>query len=102
MKITGDHEALSIVCHVGLHVHFSSRKSSLGLEAFTFVGAVNLDGLSPPFRPMRALRLKLEWAFSLVCEVALRCVEIVSENQPGGSLPELLFYTYREFECLYI
>ena len=27
---------------------------------------------SPPFRPMRALRLQWLWAFSLVCEVALR------------------------------
>ena len=31
MKITGDHETLSIVHHVGLHVDFSSMKSSLGL-----------------------------------------------------------------------
>ena len=31
--------------HVGLHVDFSSRKSSLGLQAFTFVFEVNLDGL---------------------------------------------------------
>jgi hypothetical protein len=30
-KIQGDHETLSIVCHVGLHVDFSSMKSSLGL-----------------------------------------------------------------------
>ena len=29
-------------------------------------------GQSPPFRPMRALRLQWSWAFSLVCEVALR------------------------------
>ena len=28
-------------------------------------------GWSPPFRPMRALRLQWSWAFSLVCEVAL-------------------------------
>jgi hypothetical protein len=32
-----DHETLSKVCHVGLHVTFSSMKSSLGLKAFTFV-----------------------------------------------------------------
>ena len=30
-KIQGDHETLSIVRHVGLHVDFSSMKSSLGL-----------------------------------------------------------------------
>ena len=30
-KIPGDHETLSIVRHVGLHVDFSSMKSSLGL-----------------------------------------------------------------------
>ena len=44
-KILGDHETLSIVRHVGLHVHFSSMKSSLDLYAFTFVCEVNLDGL---------------------------------------------------------
>ena len=31
MKISGDHKTLSIVCHVGLHIDFSSTKSSLGL-----------------------------------------------------------------------
>ena len=32
MKIPGDHEILSIVCHVlGVRVDFSSMKSSLGL-----------------------------------------------------------------------
>ena len=31
-QIPGDHETLSIVCHVGLHVDFSSMKSSLGLH----------------------------------------------------------------------
>jgi hypothetical protein len=30
-KIPGDHETLSIVRHVGLHVDFSSMKSSLAL-----------------------------------------------------------------------
>jgi hypothetical protein len=33
-KIPRDHETLSIVCHVGLHVDFSFMKSSLGLWAF--------------------------------------------------------------------
>ena len=36
-KIPGDHETLSIIRHVGLHVDFSSMKSYLGLQAFTFV-----------------------------------------------------------------
>ena len=45
-KIPGDQETLSIVHHVGLYVDFSSIKSSLGLQAFTFVCEVNLDGLS--------------------------------------------------------
>ena len=30
MKIMGDHETLSIVHHVGLHVDFSSMKSYVG------------------------------------------------------------------------
>jgi hypothetical protein len=30
-KIPGDHEILSIVRHVGLHVDFSYMKSSLGI-----------------------------------------------------------------------
>ena len=46
-QIPGYHEPLSIVRHVGLHVDFSSMKSSVGLEAFTFVCEVNLDGLHP-------------------------------------------------------
>ena len=46
-RIPGDHETLSIVRHVGLHVDFSSMKSFLCLEAFTFVCEVNLDGLRP-------------------------------------------------------
>ena len=31
MRIPGDHKTLSIVRHVGLHLDFSSMKSSLGL-----------------------------------------------------------------------
>ena len=46
-KIPGDHETLSIVRHVGLHVNFSSMKYSLVLWAFTFMCEVNLDGLRP-------------------------------------------------------
>ena len=34
-------------------------------------------GRSPPFRPMRALRLQWSWAFNLVSEVALRKAEPV-------------------------
>ena len=46
-KILWDHETLSIVYHVELHVDFSSMKSSLGLKAFTFVCEVNLDRPRP-------------------------------------------------------
>ena len=46
-QILGDHETLSIVCYVGLHVDFSSMKSSSGLQAFTFVCEVNFNGLRP-------------------------------------------------------
>ena len=46
-KILGDHETLSKVHHVRLHVDFSSMKDPLGLWAFTFVCEVNLDGLCP-------------------------------------------------------
>ena len=31
MNLLGEHDTLSIVRHVGLHVDFSSMKSSLGL-----------------------------------------------------------------------
>ena len=47
LKISGDHETLFIVCHVGLHVDFSSMKSSSGLQTFTFKCEMNLDGLHP-------------------------------------------------------
>jgi hypothetical protein len=46
-QIPGDHETLSIVRHVRLQVDFSSMKSSLGLQAFTFVCVVNLNSLHP-------------------------------------------------------
>ena len=46
-KILRDHETLSIIRHVGIHVDFSSMKSSFSLWAFTFVCEVNLDGLRP-------------------------------------------------------
>ena len=44
-KNPGDHETLSKVHHVGVHVDFLSMKSSLDL--YTFVCEVNLDGLRP-------------------------------------------------------
>ena len=59
-------------------------KSSLDLQAFTFMCEVKLDGLSPPFRPMRALRLQWSWAFSLVCEVAAN--RFICNQLPVGSL----------------
>ena len=67
-------------------------KSSLDLEAFTFVCEVNLDNLSPPFRSMRALRLQWSWAFSLVCEVALSCPHIGIDSPTSSSkFPSKLF-----------
>jgi hypothetical protein len=42
-----NHETWFIIRHVGLHVEFSSMKSSLDLYAFTFMCEVNLDGLCP-------------------------------------------------------
>ena len=67
-----DHETLSIVRHVGLHVDSPSMKSSSGLWAFTFVCEVNLNGLRP-FDQWELLDCnQWSWAFSLVCEMALR------------------------------
>ena len=37
-------------------------------------------GRSPPFRPIRALRLQWSWAFSLVCEVALTIALVSSRS----------------------
>ena len=37
-------------------------------------------GPSPPFRPMRALRLQWSWAFSLVCEMVLRTTSHTSQE----------------------
>ena len=63
-KILGDHETLSLVRHVGLRVKvFIHEKSSLDLWAFTYMCEVKF-GLSPPFRPMRTLRL--QWSQSRV------------------------------------
>ena len=47
MEILGEHGTLSVVRHVGLHVNFSSIKSSLGLKAFTFMCEVNLESFCP-------------------------------------------------------
>ena len=46
-KLQGDHETLSIIFHVQLHVDFSYMQSSLGLCVFIFLCEVNLDGLRP-------------------------------------------------------
>ena len=72
-QIPVDHRALSIVCHVKLHVDFSSMKFSLGLWALTFYCEVNLN----------EFYLLVQWEFLdrnghgpsiLVCEVALRAI----------------------------
>ena len=46
-------------------------------------------GRSPPFRPMRALRLQWSRAFSLVCEVALELI-----NSSFGPKPETKFHLH--------
>ena len=66
-KIPGDHETLSKICHVGLHV--TSHPWSL-LWDFR-PSCVKWTWTVSTFRPMRALRLQWSRAFSLVCEVAL-------------------------------
>ena len=62
-KIPGDHETLSIVRHVGLHVDFLIHEvffAPLGLHLRVWSEL----GRSLPFGPMRALRLQWSWAFS--------------------------------------
>ena len=54
-----------IPCRLFIHKLFSEP---LGLHLLV----CSEVGRSPPFRPMRALTLPWSWAFSLVCEVALR------------------------------
>ena len=77
-SIPGDHETLSIVRHVELHIDFPSMKSSLGLHLRVWSEL----GRSPPFRRMRALKLDCKWsrAFSLVCEVALTSRLLISTD----------------------
>ena len=45
-QIPANHEALIIVCHVGIHVDFSPARIYLDPWTFTFYCEVNLDGLS--------------------------------------------------------
>jgi hypothetical protein len=62
---------LFVVCHVRIHVDFASKiKKELPLGLHLLVWS-ELEQ-SQPFRPMRHLRMQSSWAFSLVCEVALR------------------------------
>lgn len=49
-QIPGDHESLSIVCRVGLHVNLSSMKYFVDFYAFHLLVWRKL----PPFRPTRA------------------------------------------------
>ena len=61
-------------------IHSPSRRTPYRLFIHVvFFGPLGLHlrvwselGRSLPFRPMRALRLQWTWAFSLVCEVALK------------------------------
>jgi hypothetical protein len=49
-------------------------------------------GWSPPFQPMRALRLQWSWAFSLVCEVALRSSTSRERSMSTQPLMHALLY----------
>jgi hypothetical protein len=74
-----------ILCRLFIHeVFFEPLKPPPSCE-------VNLDGRSPPFRPMRALRLQWSRAFSLVCEVALS-IEV---------LPLYVYMSYLLWSVLY-
>ena len=57
-------------CHVGLHVDFSSLKSSLGLQAFLYACEVNLDGLALSTNESSYIAMVMGLQ-SCVCEVAL-------------------------------
>ena len=59
-------------------IHSPPCRTPCRLFIHEFFGPLGLQirvwselGQSPPFRPMRALRLQWSWAFNLVCEVAL-------------------------------
>jgi hypothetical protein len=73
MQIPANHQTLSIVCQVGIHVLYIifSMIISLHSQAFTFECEGNLDDFQP-FRPMRDLGMQWSHAFSLVCEVVLK------------------------------
>ena len=68
MQIPTNHDTLSIVCHVEIHVDFSFMIITLDLHLRVWSEL----GRSRPFRPMRDLRLQWSRAFSLECEGALR------------------------------
>ena len=99
-KTPGDHKTLSTIRHVGFHVDIHPWSLLFSLQAFTW----NELGRSPPFRPMRALRL--QWwsrAFSLVCEMALDFMhhhQLQRKLRPSSSLPPLqrklrrLYFTF--------
>lgn len=68
MQILTDHETLSIISHVRIHVHFSSMTISLNVYLLLW----SEHGRSQPFGPMRYLTIQWSRAVaSLVCEVAL-------------------------------
>ena len=67
----GRDETLSIVCHVGLSCRLFIHEVFFG-PLGVHLRVLSELGRSPPFQPMRALRLQWSWAFSLVCEVALK------------------------------
>ena len=100
-KTPGDHKTLSTIRHVGFHVDISSVHEAF-FSAFR-LHVWNELGQSPPFRPMRALRLQWSRAFSLVCEMALDFMhhhQLQRKLQPSSSLPPLqrklrrLYFTF--------
>ena len=80
-----DHETLSVRCHVGIHVDFTSilHSHSYSVGPSSLVGSEL--GPAPPFPPMIVLEVQWPMALSLVCEVNLSCEP---ENQKRNKTEE--------------
>ena len=89
-QIPTNHETLSIVCHVGIYVDFSSTTISLLVWSDL--------GRSWPFWPMRNLGMQWARAFSLVCEVALSVGMPTRVGLPHSLKPRLKVIS---FQCLW-
>ena len=66
--IPASRETLFILCHVRIHVDFSSST----IQSFGSLDLHLCSGWSRLVRPMRDLRMQWSEAFDLMCEVALR------------------------------